>query len=107
MQEGRGIGLINKLRAYNIQKLGLDTYESNQVLGFNDDDRDFKISALILKDLEINDINLLTSNKTKVKQLDAFGINVVRTTDVYVANQHNEDYLRVKLSRNGVSATGV
>src|SRR5260370_5333199 len=75
-QEGRGIGLINKIRAYSLQDQGLDTVEANLALGFRDDERDYAVAAHILTSMKVNSIKLITNNPKKMKQLKVLGINV-------------------------------
>ncbi|WP_406667169.1 GTP cyclohydrolase II [Gallaecimonas sp. GXIMD1310] len=96
-QEGRGIGLINKLDAYALQDQGMNTYEANRALGFADDQRDFAVAAQMLKALSVNDIRLLTNNPRKVEQLAAHDIQVADRvgTRVY-RNDHNARYLAAK-----------
>ncbi|WKE66823.1 GTP cyclohydrolase II [Gallaecimonas kandeliae] len=96
-QEGRGIGLINKLDAYAKQDEGLNTYEANRALGFEDDQRDFGVAALMLKALGLDHIRLLTNNPRKIEQLESHGIHVDERvgTRVY-RNDHNERYLAAK-----------
>ena len=77
MQEGRGIGLVNKLKAYQLQEQGLDTVEANLQLGFKEDERDYNIAALILKSLNINKIRLISNNPEKAEQLTALGFEIV------------------------------
>jgi GTP cyclohydrolase II len=101
-QEGRGIGLINKLRAYALQDQGLDTVESNLRLGFAIDARDFSIAAAMLRLLNQDCIRLLTNNPAKVADLAAEGIEVVeRVPHALPANPHNAHYLAVKRDRTG------
>ena len=101
-QEGRGIGLANKLRAYALQDRGLDTVEANQRLGFADDERDYDHAAAMLKALGIEQVRLLTNNARKVEGLAAAGIEVVeRVAHHMSANPHNADYLAVKRSKSG------
>lgn len=96
-QEGRGIGLINKLDAYALQDKGMNTYEANRALGFEDDQRDFTVAAEMLKALGIDHIRLLTNNPRKIAQLQANGIHVDDRvgTRVY-RNVHNARYLAAK-----------
>ena len=101
-QEGRGIGLANKLRAYALQDRGLDTVEANQRLGFADDERDYDHAAAMLRALGIDKVRLLTNNAAKVAGLAAAGIEVVeRVAHHMPANPHNADYLAVKKSKSG------
>ena len=101
-QEGRGIGLINKLKAYELQHKGLDTVEANFALGFDEDLRDYYISAQILKDLGVKSINLLTNNPDKMAQLTAYGIEVCHRIPIEVtANPYDLDYLITKKIKMG------
>jgi GTP cyclohydrolase II len=101
-QEGRGIGLANKLRAYALQDRGLDTVEANQRLGFADDERDYAAAAAMLRALGIDRVRLLTNNPAKAGGLAAAGIEVVeRVAHHMPANPHNADYLAVKRSKSG------
>ena len=101
-QEGRGIGLVNKLRAYSLQDRGLDTVEANLRLGFGDDERDYGHAAAMLRALEIDKVRLLTNNPRKVEGLSAAGIDVVeRVAHQMPANPHNADYLATKRKRSG------
>jgi 3,4-dihydroxy 2-butanone 4-phosphate synthase / GTP cyclohydrolase II len=103
-QEGRGIGLLNKLKAYSLQEKGLDTIEANQQLGFKPDLRDYSIAAQILADLGIKSVKLLTNNPQKIKELQDFGINVEAQIPIVVpANPHNFKYLSTKLNKLGHS----
>ncbi len=100
--EGRGIGLMNKLRAYQLQDAGLDTVDANQHLGFDTDERSFRVAANMLRHLGIGDIRLLTNNPTKVEALTKEGINVIeRVRHVMPANAHNRAYLATKAARSG------
>jgi len=101
-QEGRGIGLANKLRAYALQDRGLDTVEANLRLGFGDDERDYAHAAAILRKLGIEEVRLLTNNPRKVEALEVEGIKVVeRVAHHMPANPHNADYLQVKRAKSG------
>ena len=101
-QEGRGIGLINKIRAYSLQDRGLDTVDANQRLGFADDERDYGHAAAMLHALGIDEVRLLTNNPDKVKSLEAAGIKVAeRVTHQMPANPHNADYLATKRKKSG------
>lgn len=100
-QEGRGIGLINKLKAYELQENGLDTVEANKELGFKPDEREFSVAAQILKDLGHEKIKLLTNNPTKVEELETFGIDVRRESLHGKTTSENIDYLKTKQEKLG------
>ena len=101
-QEGRGIGLANKLRAYALQDRGLDTVEANRRLGFADDERDYAHAAAILRALGITKVRLLTNNPAKVAGLEAAGIAVAERVPHHMpANPHNADYLATKRNKSG------
>jgi GTP cyclohydrolase II len=101
-QEGRGIGLANKLRAYSLQDRGLDTVEANARLGFADDERDYGHAAGMLRALGIDSVRLLTNNPNKVAGLEAAGIAVVERVPHHMpANPHNADYLAAKRNKSG------
>ena len=101
-QEGRGIGLVNKLRAYALQDRGLDTVEANMRLGFADDERDYAHAAAMLKALGIDRVRLLTNNPAKIAGLERAGIKVVeRVAHHMPANPHNADYLATKRKKSG------
>ena len=101
-QEGRGIGLANKLRAYALQDRGLDTVEANLRLGFGDDERDYAHAAAMLAALGIDAVRLLTNNPAKVRGLETAGIRVVERVSHHMpANPHNADYLAVKRAKSG------
>jgi 3,4-dihydroxy 2-butanone 4-phosphate synthase/GTP cyclohydrolase II len=101
-QEGRGIGLANKLRAYALQDAGLDTVEANVRLGFAADLRDYGIGAQILYDLGLRDLELLTNNPRKVVGLEAYGLRIVKRVRLEMpANRHNRRYLRAKRDKLG------
>lgn len=95
-QEGRGIGLTSKIRAYELQDHGLDTYEANAALGFPDDMRDYTIAGQILKYLNIKSILLLTNNPHKITELLKLGIVIERINHSYPPNKHNKKYLMAK-----------
>ena len=96
-QEGRGIGLINKLKAYQLQDKGLNTIDANLHLGFEPDERDYEVASEILKDLNITSVRLLTNNPTKVDGLNDYGIEVVERLPIIIApNVDNEGYLKTK-----------
>ena len=101
-QEGRGIGLLDKLHAYNLQDLGLDTVEANEALGHPADKRDYGIGSQILYDLGVRKIRLLTNNPKKIYGLEGFGLEVVERVPIRVpSNPHNERYLKTKRDKLG------
>ena len=101
-QEGRGIGLANKIRAYALQDRGLDTVDANQRLGFADDERDYGHAAAILRALGVDTVRLLTNNPSKVEGLEAAGIKVAERVPHHMpANPHNADYLATKRKKSG------
>jgi GTP cyclohydrolase II len=101
-QEGRGIGLMNKLRAYRLQDEGFDTIEANERLGFAADERLYDIAARMLRLLGYSKVRLLTNNPAKMRALEAAGIEVVeRVPHSFPDNAHNRDYLRVKAEKGG------
>jgi len=101
-QEGRGIGLLNKLKAYNLQDEGLDTVEANEKLGFRPDLRDYGIGAQILRDIGVGKMKLLTNNPKKVVGLHGYGLEIVERVSLEMdANEINERYLRTKRDKLG------
>lgn len=103
-QEGRGIGLLNKLRAYKLQEEGLDTVEANIQLGFDMDERDYGVGAQILRDLGITKIRLMTNNPKKRVGLMGYGLEIVDNVAIEIApNKHNEQYLLTKRDKLGHS----
>lgn len=101
-QEGRGIGLANKIKAYAIQEKGYDTVEANEQLGFAADPRSFKVAAQILKELNICKINILTNNPDKITQLENFGITINRTIPLEIKpNPIDIGYLKTKKNKLG------
>jgi 3,4-dihydroxy 2-butanone 4-phosphate synthase/GTP cyclohydrolase II len=101
-QEGRGIGLLNKLKAYRLQEDGLDTVEANLQLGLPADLRDYGIGAQILADLGLSSIRILTNNPKKIKGLEGYGLSVSAQIPIeHAPNEHNEQYMRTKARRMG------
>src|SRR5690606_20140536 len=101
-QEGRGIGLINKLKAYNLQEHGLDTVDANLKLGFKMDQRDYGVGAQILRYLGISKMRLMTNNPTKRAGLIGYGLEVVENVPIEISsNSHNELYLKTKRDKMG------
>ncbi len=101
-QEGRGIGLLNKLRAYELQEGGLDTVEANHALGFGVDLRDYGVGAQILLDLGVRKIRLMTNNPEKIIGLEGYGLEVVERVPLEVApHEANRDYLLTKQKKMG------
>jgi GTP cyclohydrolase II len=101
-QEGRGIGLINKMKAYNLQDEGYDTVEANLKLGFHQDLRDYSVAAYILEDLEIININLLTNNPDKIKSFEKSNIRVEKRIPLEISPRpENQGYLQTKKDSMG------
>ena len=101
-QEGRGIGLANKMRAYSLQDQGFDTVEANHRLGFEDDERDFRLGAEILKSMGFSAIRLLTNNPRKIAMMEKQGITVTERVPLKVGeNAHNRAYLATKSAKSG------
>lgn len=100
-QEGRGIGLLNKLRAYALQDQGFDTVDANTRLGFEAEERDFSLAATMLKALGVGAVELLTNNPAKVATLAGHGLDVTRRAHSLPANPHNAHYLATKRDRQG------
>ena len=101
-QEGRGIGLFNKIKAYKLQEEGMDTVDANIELGFEDDERDYGVGASILRDLQLGKIKLLTNNPIKRKGLEAYGLEIVGNIPLEVEpNEHNRFYLETKQKKMG------
>jgi GTP cyclohydrolase II len=101
-QEGRGIGLVNKIRAYELQDVGLDTVEANRALGFRDDERDYGVAAHMLGLLRVQSIRIITNNPRKVAGLEEHGVRISgRIPLVVPPNEHNVFYLSTKARRSG------
>ena len=101
-QEGRGIGLFNKMKAYKLQEQGEDTVEANLHLGFRPDEREYGVGAEILRELGVHKIRLLTNNPVKRVGLEAFGLEIVENVPIEVKpNKYNERYLKTKKERMG------
>ncbi len=101
-QEGRGIGLINKLKAYNLQEQGFDTVEANEKLGFAADLRDYRLSAEMLKDLGVQNVRLLTNNPQKIASLENYGIKMIERVPIQMPlKEENRHYLQTKKDKLG------
>jgi GTP cyclohydrolase II len=101
-QEGRGIGLTNKIRAYSLQDQGLDTVQANLALGFRDDERDYAVAAHMLMSLKIRSVRLMTNNPKKINQLVQYGIQVNgRIPHIMEPNDYNRFYLETKAAKSG------
>jgi GTP cyclohydrolase II len=101
-QEGRGIGLINKIRAYSLQDNGLDTVEANLALGFQDEERDFAVAAHMIHSLGIRSIQLMTNNPYKISELEKHGVIISkRLQHELPPNPHSEAYLATKVAKMG------
>jgi len=99
-QEGRGIGLFNKIRAYALQDAGHDTITANTELGFKEDHRTYEVAVQILDDYGVKSINLITNNPLKLAELRKYGININRRIPIHIKpNVHNEDYIKTKLEK--------
>jgi len=101
-QEGRGIGLSNKIRAYKLQDEGMDTVEANHQLGFHEDERSYEIVASMADHLNINSVDLMTNNPKKIKALEKIGLKVNKRIPILSeSNQHNKKYLKTKEKKLG------
>ena len=101
-QEGRGIGLLNKLKAYKLQEEGRDTVEANLELGFGQDERDYGVGAQILRQMGITKIKLISNNPRKRAGINGYGLEIVETVPIEVTpNAHNKKYLNTKRDKLG------
>ena len=101
-QEGRNIGLLNKVNAYCLQEQGRNTIEANLELGFGEDDRDYSVVEEIFNDLKLKKIKLITNNPTKIKYLEGLGVEIVeRIPAITAKNEHNKNYLNTKKDQMG------
>jgi 3,4-dihydroxy 2-butanone 4-phosphate synthase / GTP cyclohydrolase II len=108
VHEGRGIGLIEKLRAYELQDAGLDTVQANHELGYVSDARHYMVDAQILHDLKVKSVRLMTNNPDKISQLKRFGVDVTHRVPLWVGtNPHNLAYLRTKVVKLGHWSAGM
>ena len=98
-QEGRGIGLVNKLKAYNLQDDGMDTVEANIALGFGAELRDYSGATAILRNLGVTKIKLMTNNPSKSEELEKDGFEVKQINHITIANNENKDYLKTKADK--------
>lgn len=101
-QEGRGIGLVNKLRAYHLQEEGMDTVDANLALGFKADERDYGIGAQILRDMNATNLRLMSNNPKKRSGLEGYGIRISENVPLVIKpNKYSEKYLDTKRERMG------
>ena len=99
-QEGRGIGLFNKIRAYALQDAGHDTITANTELGFEEDHRTYEVAAKLLEEFRVKTINLITNNPLKLAELRKYGINIRNRIPIHIKpNAHNKDYIKIKMEK--------
>ena len=99
-QEGRGIGLFNKIRAYALQDLGHDTITANTELGFEEDQRTYEVAGKILEAYRVKSVNLITNNPLKLDELRKYGINIISRIPIHIKpNEHNKDYMKIKAEK--------
>ncbi len=101
MKEGRGIGIINKLRAYQLQDEGADTVEANQALGLEVDSRDYRLPAAICRYFDIQSVRLMSNNPDKIAALESAGVIVERMPSIAPSSEHSREYLEVKRAKLG------
>jgi GTP cyclohydrolase II len=107
-QEGRGIGLLNKMRAYQLQDFGYDTVQANEALGFRDDQRDYAIASHMLRSLKVKSIQLITNNPKKIEGIQKYGTIVnCRIPIIIEPNEYNKEYLRTKMEKSGHLLHGI
>jgi 3,4-dihydroxy 2-butanone 4-phosphate synthase/GTP cyclohydrolase II len=105
-QEGRGIGLLNKIRAYRLQDEGMDTVQANLKLGFGEDERDYGVGASIMRELGLGKVRLISNNPVKRAGLEGYGIKIVETIPLVIEpNPHNKFYLETKANKMGHNLT--
>jgi 3,4-dihydroxy 2-butanone 4-phosphate synthase / GTP cyclohydrolase II len=105
-QEGRGIGLLNKIKSYKLQEEGMDTFQANLELGFNEDERDYGVGASIMRELGLGKIRLISNNPVKRAGLEGYGIKIVETIPLIIqSNPFNEFYLETKAQKMGHTLT--
>jgi 3,4-dihydroxy 2-butanone 4-phosphate synthase/GTP cyclohydrolase II len=105
-QEGRGIGLLNKIKAYRLQDEGMDTVQANLKLGFGEDERDYGVGASIMRELGLGKVRLISNNPVKRAGLEGYGIKIVETIPLIIeSNPHNQFYLETKANKMGHNLT--
>jgi 3,4-dihydroxy 2-butanone 4-phosphate synthase / GTP cyclohydrolase II len=105
-QEGRGIGLLNKIKSYKLQEEGMDTFQANIKLGFSEDERDYGVGASIMRELGLGKVRLISNNPKKRAGLEGYGIKIVETIPLVIQpNPFNEFYLETKASKMGHTVT--